>query len=136
MGKTKDLTLSGRGQYKEDKEIVTARGDIQIVPYKKWEFTIIRNPTGPTAQRAKRQNDPDLEKIKVGTIPVGAFLDAPVIDVPEKRTPPVVTPVRDLRPTSRTPEESRAMGMIPQEYGKRTWKPKKLKEKKEDASTE
>jgi len=118
MGKFKDLTGRGRGKAKLDKEVVTARGDIRIVPYKQWEFTILRDPTGPTAQRAKRNNDPDLNNIKVDTIGVGEFLEAPVIDVQEKKYLPKTTPRRDLRPTSRSTEKARQQGFIPAEEGK------------------
>jgi len=131
VGKVKDLTGRGRGKVRLDKEVVLPNGSIKVVPYKQWEFVVIRNPTGATAQRAKANKDPDLEKIRVGTIPVGVFLDAPVVDVPMKRVRPIRTPLKDLRPTTRTSEKAKELGLIPAEEG-RIGKPLKPKKKVEE----
>jgi len=134
--KIKDLTLRGLGQRKGDKEVVLSDGTVKVVPWKQWEFTILRNPTGATAMRAKAKKDPDLERIKIGTVTVGEFLNAPAVKVAEKRNLPRRSPVRDLRPTSRSTEKAKEQGFVSQEEGKglpfQKMKPLKEKEANEE----
>jgi len=134
--KIKDLTLRGLGRRIGDKEVVLSDGSIKVVPYKQWEFTILRNPTGATAMRAKAKKDPDLEKIKIGTVTVGQFLDAPVVNAEERQFLPKRRPVKDLRPTSRSTEKAKEQGFVAQEEGKglpfQTIKPLGGEKKKEE----
>jgi len=56
-----------RGKQAGYKRIKDARGTWVDVPFKQWKREVIINPGGPTALKAIRDKDPDLNKI---TIPV------------------------------------------------------------------
>jgi len=59
-----------RGKQGGRKRIIDARGTLVEVPFSQWKREVITNPTGLTAQRAKRDKDPDLEKLSIDVIRV------------------------------------------------------------------
>jgi hypothetical protein len=119
----------GRGKLNKDKKMVDAKGTIRYVPYGKWRNEIIKNPHGVTAQRAKAEGDPDLDKIQVEVLRVGRWEERA-----EKQSLPIprakVTRVTDLTGTNLTPEEAKRMGFRPAEAGKTSMQ--KVKEKDEE----
>jgi len=111
--KVKDLSFSNRPKYKQEKEVVRSDGTIQKVPYGKWKLTVLNDPMGATAQRARKNKDPDLKSIRIARIPIDVFHEAPIIEVGEKgkRTlqPPISRQI-DLTMRNLPKEEYKRMG--------------------------
>lgn len=59
-----------RGKQRNRKYIIDARGTLVEVPYSQWKREVVTNPGGPTASRAKRDKDPDLNKVTIDVVRV------------------------------------------------------------------
>lgn len=123
----------GRGERRPDKVMYDARGIGQEVPYAQWREEVLNNPTGPTAKRAQKENDPDLNKIEIDVIQI-KNVPRTVEDKPKSM--PMVTPKGDtvtVKPTL-TEEQARKRGFIEAEDGSFVANPKRKyteEEKKE-----
>lgn len=113
----------GRGEKRPNKIMYDVRGIGQKVPYAQWEEEVVNNPTGPTALRAQKENDKDLEKIQVDVIRI-KHGSTKVDDKPKNM--PLVTRRKDtvtVKPTL-TEEEARKRGFISAEEGSLAVNPK------------
>jgi len=52
------------------KRILDSKGTWREVEFDYWKREVINNPLGPTAQRAKKAKDPDLDNIKIDVIAI------------------------------------------------------------------
>ena len=82
-----------RGKQAGYKRIKDARGTWVDVPFKQWKREVIINPGGPTALKAIKDKDPDLNKI---TIPVIRPNDSKVAGTGEPNRIPI--PMVDSKP--------------------------------------
>lgn len=124
---SKDLSRMHRAKIKRDKRMYDITGTYRWVPYKQWEQEVIRNPTGPTALRAKREKDPDLNKIEVDIIAIGVSgTKREDLDVPPM---PEAKEVKRLDLTFRSIGESlaRRFGFRTAEEGKGSAQKKRIK---------
>ena len=117
MAPYRDPTLRG-GKIKRDKIMFDAKGVGRYVPYRQWESEVVNNPTGPTAQRAKKNKDPDLEKITINVIPIrhGEREEVPV-EHRGGKVQTITTPYTRI-PGGIDPETARRMGFRSAEEGK------------------
>ena len=121
MVKDVDLTYSLNQRKQGLKEVVLPNGSIKKVPLKEWVRTIIKDPKGATASRAKEKKDPDLEKIKIPSIYRGGF-EKPNL-LPEKiLDPEAKRQRRESKQTDLTyglsPETAKRRGYMKAEEGK------------------
>jgi hypothetical protein len=86
MAKVKDLTYSENQKKQPLKDIILPSGAIQKVPFGKWKQVITTNPFGKTAMRARINNDPDLEKIKLPVIELAGGDHGPIVFKSRKGT--------------------------------------------------
>ena len=114
----RDLRVTDRGTIKEDKKLVTARG-ITKVPYDRWEYEIMTDPTGPTAELALQEKDPDLGKAMLRNIPLEVYTSprsepskSKILSIPER------SKTRDNARLNIDPEEAKRRGLVEAEYGK------------------
>lgn len=126
----RDLRVTSRATIKEDKKLVTARGLIEV-PYNEWEYEIMMNPTGPTAELALQEKDSDLGKAVLRTIslevysePKGEASKSKVLSIPER------TRTKDNARLNIDPEEAKRRGWTTAEYGKQ-WRGKNEKKSKD-----
>jgi len=123
MDMGRDLSMMNRGTVKKDKKMYDSTGTMRYVPFKKWEREVVNNPQGPTAQRAKKEKDPDLKKISVDVIQIRhggkdmGPIKTPIPGVEEKGTR------RDLRGTTLDKETAKRMGFRRAEEGKHALTP-------------
>jgi len=113
-----DLTYSKNQRKTPMKEVIRPDGTKQKVPFSHWRRTVLNDPLGATAQAASKAKDPDLEKIRVETIPVRAFIDAPVKDS-EKPITPTQSPTASQTLVSNVKTETaKRIGFRSAEHGK------------------
>jgi len=129
--KGKDLSFSQRPKIKLEKEVVRSDGTIQRVPYGKWKLVVLNDPLGATAQRARKNKDPDLKTIKIARIPINVFHEAPIVEGRKTRPPIEQTRQIDHSLTNLSPEEYDRMGFRRAELDSKGRKDKgKIDEKK------
>jgi len=131
----RDLRVTDRGTIKEDKKLVTARG-IRKVPYTRWEYEIMVDPTGPTAQLAIDEKDPDLGKAVLRNISLECYTnpkevtpESKVVSIPER------TRTKDNARLNIDPEEAKRRGWVTAEYGKQ-WRGEKDEKKGKDKTSD
>lgn len=83
-----------RGKQAGYKRIKDARGTWVDVPFTQWKREVIINPGGPTAQKAIKDKDPDLEKISIPVIRPNDSKRAGTGE-PNKIPLPIVNPIPD-----------------------------------------
>ena len=109
----------GRGNLNKDKKMYGPDGTGRHVPFTQWKREVLNNPKGETAQRAKRENDPDLGKLNIPIIGIVHGPDPRNVTVAkdpgnfatESRSGPVVV-------ATISPEKAKAMGFRKAEEGK------------------
>lgn len=128
----RDLRVTDRGTIKEDKKLVTARG-ITKVPYKRWEYEIMIDPTGPTAELALQEKDSDLGKAVLRNIslesftkPKGETSKSKVLPIPQR------TKIEDNARLNIDIEWAKAHGWRTAEDGKPVARLKREKREKKD----
>ena len=130
----RDLMITDRGTVKEDKKLVTGRG-IAKVPYSRWEYEIMMDPTGPTAELALQEKDSDLGKAMLRNIPLEVYISprsepskSKILSIPER------TRTRDNARLNIDPEEAKRRGLVEAEYGKQ-WGGIKNEKKSKDKTS-
>jgi len=113
----KDLTCSANQRKEGFKMVVRANGLLEKVPYHAWRAEMFKNPLGETAQRALREKDPDLDKIKISSIPLKTFMEVPIVDVKGK-TLDVSPPIACQQVQNLKTETAKRIGFRRAEEGK------------------
>ena len=109
----------GRANLNKDKQMYGPDGTGRYVPFNQWKREVLNNPKGETAQRAKREGDPDLGKLSIPVIGIThgsdprnvAVVKDPVNFATESKSGPVVI-------ATISPEKAKMMGFRKAEEGK------------------